>query len=82
MAKSNAATKEKAVEVKSELSMTSAQQKVVEGLPTVSARIRYLDAQKYTRSQITKLITNATGGQLRYQHVRNVLTAQAPKSTD
>jgi len=58
---------------KAVVSLTKAQQKVVDGLPTVSARIRYLDGEQFTRSQITKLITNASGGELRYQHVRNVL---------
>ena len=54
-------------------SLTKAQQKIVDDLPTVSARIRYLNEQEFSRSEITKLITNATGGELRYQHVRNVL---------
>lgn len=53
--------------------MTSAQAKKVKELPTVSARIRYLSEQGYSRSEITKLIKNAHGGDLRYQHVRNVL---------
>jgi hypothetical protein len=66
---------EKAVETKAkpELSMTAAQKKVVDGLPTVSARIRYLTGEGYSRSDITKLIPNASGNKLRYQHVRNVL---------
>lgn len=55
------------------IAMTKPQQKVVADLPTVSAKIRYLNEQGYSRSQITKLITNAKGGVLRYQHVRNVL---------
>jgi len=62
-----------APEAKAQVSLTKAQQKVVNNLPTVSARIRYLDGEGFTRSQITKLITNAKGGVLRYQHVRNVL---------
>lgn len=56
-----------------EVKMTKAQQKICDGLPTVSARIRYLDSEGFTRSQITKLITNAKGGKILYQHVRNVL---------
>ncbi len=67
------ATAASAPEAKATVSLTKAQQKVVDELPTVSARIRYLDGEQFTRSQITKLITNATGGELRYQHVRNVL---------
>jgi len=59
--------------VASKLALTKAQQKVCDNAPTVSARIRYLDSEGFTRSQITKLITNASGGELRYQHVRNVL---------
>jgi hypothetical protein len=55
------------------ISMTKAQTSTVKELPTVSARIRYLAEQGYTRSQITQLIPNAKGGKLRYQHVRNVL---------
>ncbi len=59
-------------EVKVAVSLTKVQQKKVDGLPTVSARIRYLLAQGLTRSEITKVITNAKGGPLIYQHVRNV----------
>ncbi len=64
---------------KPDVSLTKAQQNKVNGLPTVSARIRYLDSEAFTRSQITKLITNATGGVLRYQHVRNVLVTEVAK---
>lgn len=58
---------------KAKVSMSKAQQKICNDLPTVSQRIRFLDSENFTRSQITKLITNASGGPLRYQHVRNVL---------
>ena len=40
---------------------------VLQGLPTKSARIRFLDSQGYTRSQIATVLG------IRYQHVRNVL---------
>lgn len=76
MAKSNAAkTQEPEVQAneKTELKLTKAQQAEVDKLTTVSARIRYLANEGYTRGQITKLIPNAKGGQLLYQHVRNVL---------
>ena len=36
-------------------------------LPTTSARIRYLDSEGWTRSEIAKKLGK------RYQHVRNVL---------
>lgn len=60
------------------ISMTKAQQKAVTGMTTVSARIRYLTAEGYSRSDITKLIPNAKGEKLLYQHVRNVLETKAP----
>ena len=63
------------------LELTKPQAKAVAEMTTVSARIRYLHAEKYSNSQITKLITNAKGGQLLYQHVRNVLTSKAPKAS-
>lgn len=45
-------------------------------LPTVSARIRHLSAAGFKRSQIAKKLN------IRYQHVRNVLTAPAPKKKE
>lgn len=79
MSKTDTATKPDE-QTKTNEPMTKAQVKVVAGLPTVSARIRYLDSQGYTRSQITKLITNGSGGVLRYQHVRNVLITPITKA--
>ncbi len=64
---------ESAPVAKATISLTKAQQTKVDALPTVSARIRYLDSEGLTRSQITKVIPNAKGGTLLYQHVRNVL---------
>jgi len=78
-AKAKATEKETAVEVKAEIQATKPQLKKLAELTTVSSRIRFLDSEGYSRSDITKLITNASGGKLRYQHVRNVLTSQAPK---
>lgn len=45
----------------------------LEQFVTKSAKIRYLSEQGYKRSQIAKLLN------IRYQHVRNVLTAPLPK---
>lgn len=42
-------------------------EKELNSLPTVSAKIRYLDSKGFTRSQIAKKLDK------RYQHVRNVL---------
>lgn len=52
--------------------LTAPQTKQIKDM-NCSQRIRFLDSEGYTRSQITKLIPNASGGPLRYQHVRNVL---------
>ena len=41
--------------------------KHLETLPTKSAKIRYLDNNVFTRSEIAKVLD------IRYQHVRNVL---------
>ena len=43
------------------------------GLPTTSARIRYLDSEGWTRGQIAKKLNK------RYQHVRNVLITPVTK---
>lgn len=85
MGKATAQKKEEAVQAPAKqeeatISMTKAQKTQVDSLPTVSARIRYLAEQKFTRSQITKLIPNAKGGKLRYQHVRNVLVTPVAKA--
>jgi hypothetical protein len=61
------------------VSMSKAQAKAIEDLTSVSARIRYLDSEGFTRSQITKMIPNASGNKLRYQHVRNVLVTPVAK---
>ena len=42
-------------------------QGIVEGLPSIAARIRALDAAGYARADIAKFLGK------RYQHVRNVL---------
>ena len=46
--------------------LTTAQSRKLGGLPTTSARIRYLTGLDWTRSEI------ATKLGIRYQHVRNV----------
>ena len=52
--------------------MTSEQARIVEHLKGPSTRIRFLLSEDLTRSQIKDVIPNAKGGQLLYQHVRNV----------
>ena len=69
-----------AAEEKSVATLSKAQTAAVGKLATVSARIRYLDSEGFSRSDITKLIPNAGGGQLRYQHVRNVLITPVGKA--
>jgi len=78
--KQEAQATEAAAESKPAVALSKAQQAAVDKLPTVSARIRYLDSEKFSRSDITKLIPNASGGQLRYQHVRNVLITPVGKA--
>jgi hypothetical protein len=41
-------------------------------LTTTSSKIRYLDSQKLTRGQISKVLSTPSKT-IRYQHVRNVL---------
>lgn len=47
--------------------------KELAALPTKSARIRYLDSIRWTRSKIAKKLD------IRYQHVRNVLITPIKK---
>lgn len=59
---------QKVVETKTvENGLTKEQLKKIEALQTVSAKIRYLDGEGYSRSEIAKALGK------RYQHVRNVL---------
>lgn len=46
---------------------TKVQQTELDKLPSISAKIRYLDKENFTRSDIAKTMNK------RYQHVRNVL---------
>ena len=48
--------------------------RIVEGLPSTSAKIRALDAVGYARADIARSLGK------RYQHVRNVLVRGQPKS--
>ncbi|MCY4610915.1 MAG: hypothetical protein OXC38_04365 [Gammaproteobacteria bacterium] len=48
--------------------------RVAEGLPTMSAKIRALDAAGYACADIARFLNR------RYQHVRNVLVQGPPKS--
>jgi len=54
--------------------LTKAQQQAVKGLPSWSAKFRYLAGQGYATADIARI----TGK--RYQHVNNVLRQPAPKS--
>lgn len=48
--------------------------RVTDGLPTISAKIRALDAAGYACADIARFLNR------RYQHVRNVLVQGSPKS--
>lgn len=47
--------------------VTKSQQESLDKLSTTSSKIRFLDSQGYTRSEIAKILNK------RYQHIRNVL---------
>ncbi len=51
-----------------------AMRRVADGLPTISAKIRALDAAGYACADIARFLNR------RYQHVRNVLVQGPPKS--
>ena len=53
--------------VKAQVAVADELAAAVAALPTTSAKIRYLTAQNFTRSQVSEYL------QIRYQHVRNVL---------
>lgn len=53
--------------------ITKANQDKLDTLTTKSAKIRYLDSEKFTRGQIAKILG------IRYQHVRNVLITPVKK---
>ena len=55
------------------VSLTAAQNKKIAGLGSVSAQIRYLDSEGYSRSEIARALGK------RYQHVRNVLITPVTK---
>jgi len=48
--------------------LTKVQEEMLAKLTTTSSKIRYLDKQNYTRGDISRILD------IRYQHVRNVLT--------
>lgn len=52
------------------ITLSHVQQEVYGTLKTKSAQIRYLNSEGFTRSQIAKYLD------IRYQHVRNVLTTE------
>ena len=53
---------------------SAAMQRVVDGLSSISGRIRALDAAGYARADIARFLGK------KYQHVRNVLLLGPPKS--
>ena len=67
-------------QTKPKVILTKAQDAMCKKLPTVSARIRYLTDEGYSRADITRAIPNASGDKLRYQHVRNVLEQKKKKA--
>ena len=74
MSKAAAKTKDKAVTENKTVSITAAQTKAINGMSTVSAKIRYLDSEGYERGEIAKALGK------RYQHVRNVLITPITKA--
>jgi hypothetical protein len=67
MAQANQTTTKKTVTVTAETT------KALKELPTLSARIRYLDSKGMSRGDIQRTLTQHEGREIRYQHVRNVL---------
>ncbi len=55
--------------------LNKAQTNALNKLPTKSAKIRYLDAKGWTRSEIKDKL------KIRYQHVRNVLITPVTNPT-
>lgn len=56
-----------------EVTLTKEQQKAFNEMITTSAKIRYMNTQKFSTGQIAKYLSKTEGRQIRYQHVRNVL---------
>ena len=56
------------------IKLSAEQESTYSGLKTKSAQIRYLHSQNYSRSQIANYLD------IRYQHVRNVLTTELKRT--
>ena len=74
MSKAQAVKKDKAETDSKTVSVTAAQTKAINGMSTVSAKIRYLDSEGYNRGEIARALGK------RYQHVRNVLITPITKA--
>ncbi len=53
--------------------VTKPQQKVLDGMSTWSSKIRYMDAEGFTRTEIRAHLSKSRTKPMLYQHVRNVL---------
>ena len=75
MSKTKKQVKPDVVEESTERQITDAQLKELGKLPTMSAKIRYLDKEGFPRNRISRDFDLKTkdGKPIRYQHVRNVL---------
>lgn len=59
--------------------LKSGQLDQLDKLDTMSAKIRYLDAEGFARADISRILTKTEGRNVRYQWVRNVLTQVVTK---
>lgn len=53
--------------------LSKSQSEKYQALTTVSAKIRYLNSEGFSRGDISRIMTELEGRLVRYQHVRNVL---------
>ena len=61
------------------IQLTSEMKKKLSTLESTSMMIRYLDYKKFSRSEISKILTSYLNKHIRYQHVRNVLITPIKK---
>ena len=54
----------------------SEQKKTLRKFKTISAQIRFLNSQKFTRGEISKILSKHNNKLVRYQWVRNVLITE------
>ena len=55
------------------IKLNKTQSKKLDSFSTISGQIRYLDVQKFSRGEISKILTKKNNKLVRYQWVRNVL---------